>query len=136
MFITKDKDYTGCDPDIAAALRQGKTIKCKCWSLNSEDKSEDVIIDYFDSSSLDEFKYRGEGKNDYWFKNATPIRRKKVLKDAVSIMKILVEEGWKYDEEYRKWWHSNGKDNFSSWHLCGTDRWDRYPDNFYTYQEE
>ena len=60
QFITKDIDYTGCHPDIANALKQGKAC-------------------------------------------AEPIQAKRILKDPVSILKILVEEGWVYKAD-SAWW--------------------------------
>lgn len=39
-YITKDKDYTGCHPVIAEALRRGLRIRCTCWN---EDNPSYVI---------------------------------------------------------------------------------------------
>ena len=90
QFITKDIDYTGCHPDIANALKQGKAC-------------------------------------------AEPIQAKRILKDPVSILKILVEEGWVYEFKDRVW--RNGFNLFHRWDSCGREV-DNYPDNFYTYEEE
>lgn len=133
MFITKEFDvcYEECNEDIADALRSGKAIKCICKTTGGQ-----YIV--FISQYSDLYGYYSSD-TDMWFSTATPIRSKKILKDAVSIMKILVSDGWKYDD-YNAAWYKLTADRPSmvgiDWNDCGKEDVKGYPDNFYTYQED
>ena len=129
QFITKDIDYTGCHPDIANALRQGKAIKIRIISDHFTPYCEDVIG--YDKDS--DYPYLLGGGCAVRYFDTVCKNRKRILKDHVSIMKILVEEGWVYEFKDRVW--RNGFNLFHRWDSCGREV-DNYPDNFYTYEEE
>jgi len=128
-FVTKDIDYTGCHPDIANALRQGKAIRCKI------DDNQTALVIGYDRKDCYEKPYVGDSSRA--FSHAEPIQAKRILKDPVSIMKILVEEGWVY--KHSTWWVNKiGNFRFSRWDLCEKEvkHCSNYPENFYTYEEE
>ena len=132
QFVTKDIDYTGCHPDIANALRQGKAIRCKI------DDNQTALVIGYDRKDCYEKPYVGDSSRA--FSHAEPIQAKRIFKDPVSIMKILVEEVWFFNEKNKMWEKPGQFHFFSNWHFCGKEA-DRvtqgeYPENFYTYGEE
>lgn len=115
--ITEEVDFTGCDPDIAEALRNGKTIKCFCWDMG-ECGTREVIIAYVPGS---EYPYRTA---DDYYRHAKPvfIETITVVKSEVEIMKGLMEHGYKIDWESGTW-RSKNLESFvpSMWKRCGLD---------------
>lgn len=45
-FKTRPHDYTGCDPDIAAALKRGEDIWCQVWDLSHHRPDNDWVEGY------------------------------------------------------------------------------------------
>ena len=134
QFITKDIDYTGCHPDIANALRQGKAIRCK---LNGDEIvwSGQSVVNIIGYCAKDKTYITDNGVKR---ERVKPIQAKRILKDPVSIMKILVEEGWVYKADPIWWLNKTCTVQFSRWDLCGKEvkHCNNYPENFYTYEEE
>lgn len=88
-FNTQPKNYSGCDPDIAAALEQGLTIECEAWNFFGP-KVNTKIRDYDHGLGL----YKSM-ENEYG--NAVPVPKKqRYLKSVIQCVKWLVEN--EYEE--------------------------------------
>lgn len=98
--VTEEVDFTGCDSDIAEALRNGKTIKCICWDNPGSVERMKIVIAYMPGS---EYPYLTA---DSCYRSARPIfiETVTVVKSEVEIMKMLVEYGYEIHEGYGIWY--------------------------------
>jgi hypothetical protein len=126
--ITKPKDFTWCHPEIAEALKVGRLIKCHVWD-NGERHSE-WVCDYNSEVLL---SYRGkEGTN---WKNAEPIKPKRVLRPFWECCRLLEENGWKiYHDDGVVWLHTDANANFHLIDLVNKHPQVSFPD--FLYKEE
>ena len=105
-FITRPKNYTGCDPDIAAALKQGLEIYCEVWDDYDEGSINPKywVSDYIFGTT---FPYAA---NNNW-KHARPIIKKKIetrVKKASEIFAWLENpENDYYLDEDGDWSHTS-----------------------------
>jgi len=91
-YYTKPIEYTGCDPVIAAALKQGLSIKCKVWNDHGY-KVKEPITRYNVGSN---YPYGGENG----WTHAEPIPKPKKIRRVmgpVEVMQELVNRGCKCD---------------------------------------
>jgi hypothetical protein len=87
MFKTRDKDYTGCNPDIAKALKNNKEIFC-ALSARCNGFVRDYIIGH-DKPYVTRTEH---------YKTATPVVVKQRVKKASVIVKWLEDHGYEVDE--------------------------------------
>src|SRR5512145_3316296 len=132
--VTQDFIIAGCHHAIAKALKQGKAIKCKLVG-------EEIIYKGNNTVWVCGYCLKGYLTEEGRIVNRVlPVTTRKILKDPVSLMKVLVEEGWVYDVCYAAWlnkdkWSRNEPNAlFSRFDECGKEV-EGYPDNFYEYKE-
>ena len=124
-FITKDIDYTGCHPEIAEQLKQGKAVKVV---IDTERQRYNAYVIGYDRTGEHPFLLEdGCAAREIHLVSRT----KRVLKDPVSLMKVLIDEGWTF-RPTGVWVDKNCKHHFNDWNLCGKElvSWVVYPDSF------
>ena len=121
-YVIGDK-YEGCDPVIAEALKQNKTIECKAQ------KNKTVIcINYVLGSNYPYVCLNLEEQHEY-YKKVTPIKQKKkvkYVKPFSEIMKWFESVGYTIGTGYikiaRKDLGGTGVFNFEMIQYCGSVR--------------
>lgn len=86
---TRDKDFTGCHPEIAEALKSGKEVYCNVWYSDAVDRDKAWITD-FDNYSDD--KYMTTKGDDYT--NAEPVKTKSIVKPFYELVEQLKKDGY------------------------------------------
>jgi len=101
--VTEEVDFTGCDPDVAEALRSGKAIKCICWDVIGGFERMKIVIAYMPGQ---EYPYL---TTDSCYLSARPvfIETVTVVKSEVEIMKGLIEHGYRINRESGTWYSKN-----------------------------
>lgn len=95
-YITKDIDFTGCDPVIAEAIKKNKSILCKVKDEGEFLVQQHNVVSYHKGKA---FPYVTTGHNVY--KYAEPIQKTKTelrVKDPVKVMQYLVDNGYVVDK--------------------------------------
>jgi len=92
MFKTREKDYTGCQPDIAEALKSGKEVLCNLSDSKQGSKTNGYVRDYVKGNT---FPYATKVSA---YKAATPVEVKQRVKKASEIVKWLEDHGYEVDE--------------------------------------
>lgn len=89
-------DYTGCNPVIAEALKQGKHIKCVVSDNTLSNRmctnSELVVVNY---NPTDIYVYRTIGSRYRYAKPVKKVKTVTVVKPADEIVKILIKNKYK-----------------------------------------
>lgn len=97
-YTTKDIDFIGCDPVIADALKQNKSILCKVWDTNDFIKKLNIVM--YEKSGAYPYITNNSGS----YKNAEPIEKTKTeltelrVKDPVKVMQYLIDNGYIVDK--------------------------------------
>ena len=95
-LITRSRDYSGCDPDIAEALKRDLDVYCEVWDNDDNKHIKRWIQNY---QSKHSYPYKTDMQS---WKHACPIARKKTetrVKKASEIMKYLEDSGYEIDCE-------------------------------------
>jgi hypothetical protein len=97
-YTTKDIDFTGCNPVIAEALKQNKSILCEVG---------DEIMHLTQTKQCNIVSYRKDNEYPYvtihhnGYKYAKPIKKTKTelrVKGPVSVMQYLIDNGYVVDK--------------------------------------
>ena len=91
-LITKPIDFTGCHPEIAEALKQGLSVKCKVWDAVKQSSGNIYGCGYAKGSAFPYLVING-----VWFKNAKPVTTKRVLKPIEETIPLLLQNGWRFN---------------------------------------
>lgn len=93
--ITRPIDFTGCNPQIADALKQNLSVLCEVW--DSDSKSDECKKQYVWGWDAIDKTYRAE---DCWYIHAEPVVKKRVLKPITETITLLLQNGWVFSESH------------------------------------
>lgn len=96
-YKTRDKDYSGCNPEIAELLKKGKEVWCEVWGDDESDREELWLTAFI---SCGHYKYETE---EGPYRDARPIPVKLRYKKASEIIKWLEDKGVWYDHISRQY---------------------------------
>ena len=116
-YKSKEVDYAYCEPTIERALRNGDAIWCYVCDIESDLKEctrERVIVHFNQGLGM---PYISDNGTTWGFARPVP-SKVPFVKDAVSIMKILVADGYKPEKD-GTWKKSNEVGfNYGMWQHC------------------
>ena len=118
-YITEDIDYTGCDPVIAAFLKDGKKVKCLCRDFTDGGVVDRWVIGY---SANEKSCYITDCGN---FRFAEPIEQKRKAKTLVEIAQWLRDNNYVCNGKGEWVWVSNihhAMPVYPSYLFCYCDR--------------
>ena len=120
-MITKDKDFTGCHPEIAKALKQNKKVLCWVWD-EKKSQQKGWVIDYNEEPVM--YKYI---TNKSYFINAEPVKPKTIVKPFYELVEQLKKDGYEQDKNSYILFKENACSfNIFMFNKCGLEPTEEY----------